>query len=171
MPTDNPKWYAVFDPVSGQHVDTLDDNDTCSPYAGGDYNGHCGGCGMCLLMQASHYGYRIYKVNPEGFETDNDAVGRIASSMKTYFIPRKGKPDLKVSYAGTPPCLWCDAPVAEPSMDGPLVCGLCDSGLIRDADGTVRKWTDAEYRSRSRRRRVKLEAIIKTNDERGVSLA
>lgn len=27
--------------------------DQCKPYAGGDYNGHCGGCDECMLMQVS----------------------------------------------------------------------------------------------------------------------
>jgi len=49
-------------------------------------------------------------------------------------------------------------------MDGPLVCGFCDSGTIQDEDGHVRKWTESEYRGRSAHRFARLEEILKLND-------
>lgn len=33
----------------------LDTWDACRPYTSEDYNGHCGGCDECLLMQATHH--------------------------------------------------------------------------------------------------------------------
>jgi hypothetical protein len=72
--------------------------------------------------------------------------------MTTYFINRAGKLPLKIVYEGVPPCLWCGDPVSQPSMDGPLVCALCDCGLVSDAEG-VRKWTASEYQQRSARAR------------------
>lgn len=88
--------------------------------------------------------------------------------MTTYYIKtRGGLPDLTVDYEGDPPCLWCGQPVLPPgSMDGPLVCGACDSGVVVDEDGTVRKWTDAEYRERRAHRYRVLEKIIRDNEAR-----
>jgi len=89
--------------------------------------------------------------------------------MTTYYITRShwGLPDLEVDYEGNPPCLWCGEPVPPPgSMDGPLVCGACDSGVTQDADGSYRKWTDAEYRERWQHRKRALEEIIKANEAR-----
>lgn len=68
-----------------------------------------------------------------------------------YYIRRSGKPPLEVSYEGTPPCLYCGRPVDDPSMDGPLVCGACDSGYTH-VDGVVRKWTASEYAERKKHR-------------------
>lgn len=45
----------VFDPDTGEHIDTHDENDSC----GGPWNGYCGGCGYCMLLQASYYGYEL----------------------------------------------------------------------------------------------------------------
>lgn len=54
-----PKRYTVFND-EGTVVAVLDPGkDDCTPYAGGDYNGHCGGCDTCLLMQAEHVEMRI----------------------------------------------------------------------------------------------------------------
>jgi len=72
-----PKWIAAFDPKTNELVQLLDDNDSCHPYAGGDYNGHCGGCGTCMLMQAAHYGLTLKNVEPVGYETVGDALGRM----------------------------------------------------------------------------------------------
>lgn len=74
-----------------------------------------------------------------------------------YFISRLGLEPLEVSYEGVPPCLWCGVPVKHPSMDGPLVCSLCDCGCVRDANG-IRRWSAEEYLERqAHRRRVILE--------------
>lgn len=43
-------------------------------------------------------------------------------------------------------------------MDGPLVCSLCDCGLIRDED-VVRKWTASEYHQRAEHLRAAVAAI------------
>ena len=80
--------------------------------------------------------------------------------MTTYYISRFGAPDLAVTYDGIPPCLWCGCGVTHPSMDGPLVCGLCDSGCIVDSDGSVRKWTDDEYAERKAHRKRVLDEIV-----------
>lgn len=63
----------------------------------------------------------------------------------TYWISRDilGQPPLRVEHEGPPPCLWCGEPVTNPSMDGPLVCGPCDSNggafTIGYADGRVER--------------------------------
>ena len=43
----------------GKVVQTIDIDDNCNPYAGGDYHGHCGGCGNCMAMQADYAGYTL----------------------------------------------------------------------------------------------------------------
>jgi hypothetical protein len=53
---------------------------------------------------------------------------------------------LDVTIVGIPKCLWCELPVTSPSMDGPLVCPLCDMG--RNLDGT--KWTSSQYDQKRR---------------------
>ena len=40
-----------------------------------------------------------------------------------------------------PECLYCGKKNFEPSMDGPLVCGLCDMGINEDGS----KWTVAQW--------------------------
>lgn len=56
--------------------------------------------------------------------------------MSAYLISRdiSGQRPLRVVVDDPPPCLWCGDPVTEPSMDGPLVCALCDMGRRDDAD-------------------------------------
>ncbi len=44
---------AVF--YDGEHVDTCDADDDCKQYG----TDRCGGCGGCLLLQASHYGCEL----------------------------------------------------------------------------------------------------------------
>ena len=62
--------------------------------------------------------------------------------MTTYWIGMGLFGDqVTVEYEGIPPCLWCGEPVKSPSMDGPLVCPLCDMG--RNKDGS--KWTQGQY--------------------------
>lgn len=46
----------VIDPDTGEVIDTHDQNESCG---GPLSNGYCGGCGMCLLMQAAHYGFKL----------------------------------------------------------------------------------------------------------------
>lgn len=53
-----------------------------------------------------------------------------------------------------PPCLYCDVPVALPSMDGPLVCSCCDMG--RNPDGS--RWTTDQARERREHARAKIDA-------------
>lgn len=71
-----PEWVVVFG-KGGEFVDVLDDNESCHPYAGGDYQGHCGGCDMCMLMQYNHWGCTLKPLEPEGYETVGDALGRM----------------------------------------------------------------------------------------------
>jgi len=50
---------------------------------------------------------------------------------------------------GKIPCMWCGKMVTEASMDGPGVCGLCDTGYKTDeTTKEFRKWqgSDPEYR-------------------------
>lgn len=55
------------------------------------------------------------------------------------------RPPIEIEIEGPPPCLFCGAPVALPSVNGPLVCGPCDVGV--NPDGT--RWTPAEARARN----------------------
>lgn len=64
--------------------------------------------------------------------------------MKTYYINRMFASPIKINIEGVPPCLWCGEPVVSPSMDGPLVCALCDMGM--NEDGT--KWTPEQYQEK-----------------------
>jgi hypothetical protein len=65
MPLRKPSaWVVIRDAESGEAVEVMDDNDSCHPYAGGDYNGHCGGCDMCMIMQMQHYGYKVENITP-----------------------------------------------------------------------------------------------------------
>lgn len=50
-----PKWVEVLDD-NGEVIETLDEN--CATGCGG-WNGYCGGCDLCLLMQASYYGCKM----------------------------------------------------------------------------------------------------------------
>ncbi len=43
----------------GKVVQTIDLDENCMPYRGGDYHGHCGGCGNCMGMQATYAGYKL----------------------------------------------------------------------------------------------------------------
>jgi hypothetical protein len=50
---------------------------------------------------------------------------------------------------GKIPCMWCGQVVITPSMDGPGVCCMCDTGMKWDRQlGKMRKWTvnDLEYK-------------------------
>lgn len=82
--------------------------------------------------------------------------------MPLYFINRRDLPPLQVAYEGTPPCLWCGEPVVVPSMDGPLVCSLCDCGLVQD-EGGVRRWSNSEYQNRLRH----FQAVLSSLDSVG----
>jgi hypothetical protein len=82
--------------------------------------------------------------------------------MTTYRIARFGQDDLVVEIHGIPPCLYCGAPVTEPSMDGPLVCAPCDMG--RNADGT--RWTDEQDRERHRHFADAIDKLVAANVDR-----
>ncbi len=45
--------------TEGKVVQTIDLDENCNPYAGGDYHGHCGGCGSCMGAQATYAGYTL----------------------------------------------------------------------------------------------------------------
>lgn len=50
-------------------------------------------------------------------------------------------------------------------MDGPLVCGPCDSGFLVE-HGVVRKWTEAEYHARAKRFAATVAAIEVASEDR-----
>ncbi len=79
--------------------------------------------------------------------------------MTTYWIRRdiSGQPPLRVDHEGPPPCLWCGEPVLSPSMDGPLVCGLCDMGRLGE------HWMN--YSARKQHLRYCIDHIIATQPE------
>jgi len=56
----------------GTWIDVLDPSVSCHPYAGGDYNGHCGGCDTCMIMQAEHAGMNLRSIT----EAEAAAGGR-----------------------------------------------------------------------------------------------
>ena len=58
---DEPDFWFVAD----DEVGVYDAADNCQPSAGGDYNGHCGGCDMCMLMQFEHWGSRVVSLEPD----------------------------------------------------------------------------------------------------------
>jgi len=49
--------YTRFYTEDGECLGEEVDDYSCNPWAGGDYNGHCGGCYHCLMMQVNHYGF------------------------------------------------------------------------------------------------------------------
>jgi hypothetical protein len=55
LPPSEMKQPIYFFDRAGELHDIMDLSESCNPYAGGDYNGHCGGCTACLLMQHRHY--------------------------------------------------------------------------------------------------------------------
>ena len=61
--TSTPSLVALVDKESGYLIEILDKNDSCVPYAGGDYQGHCGGCGACLLMQIDADGIELQPIS------------------------------------------------------------------------------------------------------------
>jgi hypothetical protein len=63
--------------VDSKVVNVLDREDHCNPYAGGDYQGHCGGCDRCMIMQYKHWGHTLKDVTLQEHETLGDAVGRM----------------------------------------------------------------------------------------------
>ncbi len=64
--------------------------------------------------------------------------------MTTYCIGGPFGSVIEVEIEFPPPCLYCGTPVTLPSMDGPLVCALCDCGCNRDGS----KWTEEQYKAR-----------------------
>ena len=92
-------WVAVLDPETGDCVEMIDGNDCCEPYAGGDYQGHCGGCGNCMLMQAEHGKFKLKPVgeNLASFYWDvfakdlHEALGERSLEMSDYLLKSLGE--------------------------------------------------------------------------------
>jgi 7-cyano-7-deazaguanine synthase in queuosine biosynthesis len=59
--------YTRFYTWDGELLGEQIDDGSCSPYAGGDYNGHCGGCYTCLMMQVAHSGFDGVQVSGETY--------------------------------------------------------------------------------------------------------
>lgn len=66
------KFYAAI--MDGKIMDVLDADDECLKWAG-DYLGHCGGCGNCMLMQCQHWGTETVPVILKSHQTLGDWVG------------------------------------------------------------------------------------------------
>lgn len=70
-----------------------------------------------------------------------EVLSPLGEGENYYFIGGGFKPRIALKIAGIPPCFWCGVPVTRPSMDGPLVCPMCDMG--KNQDGS--KKTTAQY--------------------------
>jgi len=66
----------IIDPKTKKVVQTIDLDENCNPYSGSDYYGHCGGCGNCLAMQASHWGYE-FRDHKEDLPEKEDYLERL----------------------------------------------------------------------------------------------
>ena len=75
------------------------------------------------------------------------------------FIPTREGPWLRVHYKGYPPCLLCGKLVYMPSADGPLVCPLCDMGIVPESHGGFRQWTWEERKGRIQHLQQRIEEI------------
>jgi hypothetical protein len=79
-------WVVIENPKTGTIVQVLDQNDSCQPYVGFDYAGHCGGCGKCMTMQAEHAGFVLL---PSREENMTDFYLRVfAKDMREAFGDR-----------------------------------------------------------------------------------
>lgn len=75
-----PCYFVTVDPdtreVGGQGFDAHDRHN-CH----GGWHGYCGGCDSCLMMQATHSGWELKRVEMREFETLGDAVGRMQHEL------------------------------------------------------------------------------------------